>query len=66
MKQRSGRILKSFSAMIIPAVLGVGHYFAMSLWWLKLIFLVLSAILLWLVADSYARTSWAAVFHEEE
>ena len=61
MKQGGSRILKSFIVMIIPALLGVGHYLSLHLLWLKMIFLVLSAILLWLVWDSYANTSWGNV-----
>ena len=45
MKQGGSRIVKSFIVMIVPMVLGFGHYFSMHLWWLKLIFLVLSSIL---------------------
>jgi hypothetical protein len=39
-------------------MLGLGHYLALHLLWLKLIFLALSAIMLWLVLDSYGNTSW--------
>lgn len=66
MKQGGARILKSFIIMIVPAALGFGHYFSLNLLWLKLIFLVLSSILLWLVWDSYANTSWANVMKEQE
>jgi hypothetical protein len=66
MKQGGGRILKSFIAMAIPATLGFGHYFALHLLWLKLVFLVLSSILLWLVWSSYAETSWSDTLKEAE
>jgi ABC-2 type transport system permease protein len=66
MKQGGGRILKSFIVMIIPATLGFGHYFALHFLWLKLIFLVLSSIFLWLVWTSYAGTSWANMLKGEE
>lgn len=58
MKQGGSRIIKSFIVMIVPTVLGFGHFFALHLLWLKLIFMVLSAILMWLVWDSYSNTSW--------
>ena len=58
MKQGGSRILKSFIVMIVPTILGFGHFFAMHLLWLKLVFLALSAILLWLVMDSYSNTTW--------
>jgi ABC-2 type transport system permease protein len=64
-KQGGSRILKSFITMIIPTMLGFGHYFTVHMLWLKLIFLVLSAILLWLVWDSYANTSWAHMLKTE-
>jgi len=66
MKQGGARILKSFISMFIPALLGFGHYFAVHLLWLKLIFLVLSCILLWLVWTSYAATSWSDVIRIED
>jgi len=59
------KILKAFITLIIPGMLGVGHYFAIHIWWLKLLFLVLSAILLWLVWDSYSNTSWEDLKKEE-
>lgn len=46
----------TFTIFLIGA-LGFGHYLATFIW-LKLIFLVLSLILLWLVWDSYRNTSW--------
>jgi ABC-2 type transport system permease protein len=66
MKQNGSRILKTFFAMLMPITLGFGHYLAFHLLWLKLIFLVLSAIMLWLVWDSYANTSWANVIKSEQ
>lgn len=66
MKQGGGRIVKSLLSMAIPGLLGVGHYFALDMLWLKLIFLVLSSILLWLVLDSYARTTWANMIKGED
>ncbi|MDR3678471.1 MAG: hypothetical protein P4L41_00805 [Flavipsychrobacter sp.] len=61
MNQGGNRFLKSFIAMAIPSALGFGHYMAINILWLKLLFMVLSAILLWLVWDSYANTTWDAV-----
>ncbi len=58
MKEKGGRFLKSLLLMLIPAILGGAHYLAVEVWWLKLIFLGLSSILLWLVWDSYANVSW--------
>jgi hypothetical protein len=66
MKQGGGRIVKSFAVMVIPAALGFGHYFALNLLWLKFIFMALSGVLLWLVWDSYSRTSWANMIKVEE
>jgi len=66
MKQGGGRILKSFLSMLIPASLGFGHYFALHLLWLKLVFMVLSCLLLWLVWTSYADTSWTELIKTEE
>lgn len=57
-KQRGSRVVKSFIAMIVPATLGAAHYFSLPVWWLKLTFFILSSMLLWLVLDSYANTTW--------
>lgn len=65
-KQGGSRVLKSFLVMIIPSALGFGHYFSLNLLWLKMIFLVLSSMFLWLVWDSYANTSWATVIKGAE
>ncbi len=65
MKQGGSRILKSILGMLIPAMLGFGHYMAFNLLWLKLIFLGLSVIMLWLVWDSYAGTTWNNVMKTE-
>jgi hypothetical protein len=55
------KFLRALIGMSIPAALGIGHYFAMEMLWLKCIFLVLSSILLWLVWDSYSHTGWEAL-----
>lgn len=65
MKQGGSRILKSILGMLIPAMFGFGHYMAYNLLWLKLIFLGLSACLLWLVWESYAGTTWANMLKTE-
>lgn len=59
------KFLRSLIGMAIPATLGIGHYLALDMLWLKGIFLVLSSILLWLVWDSYAHTSWQVIAAEE-
>ncbi len=64
-KQKSGRVFRSIATMFIPFMLGGGHYLAREVWWLKLVFLVLSSILLWLLWDSYANTSWENISKEE-
>ena len=65
MKDRGSRFVRSVLMMLIPFLLGFGHYFSMNLLWLKLLFLVLSAIMLWLVADSYSNTSWENMIRRE-
>jgi len=61
----SNRVIKSFIAMVVPGALGFGHYLAIDLLWLKLLFLVLSSILLWLVWDSFTNTSWDTIKKNE-
>jgi len=65
MSAGSSRTVRVLVSLIVPFALGGGHFLAMHVWWLKLIFLTLSAILLWLVADSYANTDWANMKKEE-
>ncbi len=60
------KFLRAMFGMAIPGALGVGHYFALEMLWLKALFLLLSAILLWLVWDSYAHTDWSVIQAEEE
>lgn len=60
------KFLRAIIGMAIPGALGVGHYLALDMLWLKLLFLVLSSILLWLVWDSYAHTTWADVKSSED
>lgn len=55
------KFLRALLGMLIPTALGIGHYLALHLLWLKLIYLGLSSILLWLVWDSYLHTKWEAV-----
>jgi len=63
---KGSRFLRSLVGMLIPGALGFGHYIALDWPWLKLLFLVLSSILLWMVWDSYAHTSWAVVESDED
>jgi len=67
MKQGGARIFRSLIAMIAPVALGLAHYVCIrfDLLWLKFIFMGLSSILLWLVWDSYANTSWANMLKGE-
>jgi hypothetical protein len=65
LKNSGGRVIKSLLTLAIPGLLGFGHYLAINLWWLKLILLGLSGVLLWLVWDSYANTSWDDMKKEE-
>ena len=65
LKQKGSRVIKSLFTMIIPFALGLGHYASLSIWWLKLLFLILSSIALWMVWDSYANTDWARIAKED-
>jgi ABC-2 type transport system permease protein len=58
MNNAGNRFLRVIMMLAVPGLLGFGHYLAVDMAWLKCIFLMLSAILLWLVWDSYANTSW--------
>lgn len=51
-------ILRVLLAFLIPAVLGGLHYLALSLLWLKLLFLLLSALFFWLLWTSLQDKGW--------
>jgi hypothetical protein len=59
------KFLRAMLGMSIPFMLGLGHYFAIDMLWLKAIFLTLSSILLWLVWDSYSHTGWEVIKAEQ-
>ncbi len=64
-KQSGGKVIRSIITMLIPFVLGVGHYLSVHIWWLKLTFIFLSGALLWLIWDSYAGTNWGNIRKED-
>lgn len=64
MNEKGNRFFKTMFVMILPMGLGFGHYWTTItpwLWWMKLVFILLSSILLWLLWDSYKHTSWDEV-----
>lgn len=54
-------MVRVFGTLAFMAILGFGHYWASPLWWLKVIFLILSALLFWLVFDSLKNTGWSGI-----
>ena len=50
--------MRSLSTIFLMFFLGFGHYIASVFFWLKLLFLGLTLIFLWLVWDSVMNTSW--------
>ena len=64
MKEKGNRFFKTMFIMLLPTGLGFGHYWTTItpwLWWMKIVFIILSSILLWLLWDSYKNTSWEDV-----
>lgn len=59
-------VARIFFVFILMGGLGFGHYLASYFWWLKLLFLILSSIFLWLVWDSYISTSWENIKRAED
>ncbi len=57
------RILSSF---LLIGILGFSHYVASMFWWLEVLFIILSAIFLWLVWDSLKNTQWKDIYVAEE
>ena len=56
------RVLSSF---LLIGILGFSHYLASVFWWLEVLFIILSAIFLWLVWDSLKNTSWKNIYIAE-
>ncbi len=54
-------VIRLFLAFLIPVVLGGLHYLALKMLWLKLLFLALSGIFMWLIWTSLKEKSWAAI-----
>lgn len=61
MSSSGSKSLKVLAVMTVPVVLGLLHFLVSfsHQWWLKLLFIILSSILLWLVWDSYSKTQWS-------
>ena len=65
MNEKGNRFFKTLFIMILPMGLGFGHWAVSNaanslswLLWLKVIFILLSSIMLWLLWDSYKSTNW--------
>jgi len=56
-----GRILRVIFSLLIPALMGLGHYAALRLWWMKAVLLLVSAAALWWVWTSYRDSGWADI-----
>jgi hypothetical protein len=52
-------VVRVFIGLLIPTVLGLGHYMALSVPWLKVLFFVLAVALLWTVWAGLRETTWA-------
>lgn len=62
----SGRTLRMLLAFFIIGVFGFAHALALKFWLLKPLFMVLSAIALWIVWDSYSKSDWKTVKRAED
>jgi putative effector of murein hydrolase LrgA (UPF0299 family) len=58
-KQSAGSFIKGILILIIPGVIGVGHYFIAGYIWLVLIFGLMSFAALYLLYTKYRETGWA-------
>lgn len=67
MKERGVKsVLRLLLILVLIGGLGFGHAFAAITWWLKLLFIALSSILLWLLYDSLYNLSWNNIKNTEE
>ncbi|WP_343303297.1 hypothetical protein AAHN97_17210 [Chitinophaga niabensis] len=58
-KQSAGTFIKGMLILIVPGVIGVGHYFIAGYIWLVLIFGLMSFAALYLLYAKYRETGWA-------
>lgn len=66
-KDKAGKsVLRILLMFLLIGVMGVGHYLLSYFWWLKLIFLILSGILLWMLYDSLKKTPWTRIRDAQE
>lgn len=57
-KQSAGTFIKGMLILIIPGVIGVGHYFIAGYIWLVVIFGLMSFAALYLLYTKYRETGW--------
>jgi hypothetical protein len=57
-KQSAGTFMKGFLILIIPGMIGVGHYFIAGNIWLVVIFGLMSFAALYLLYTKYRETGW--------
>jgi ABC-2 type transport system permease protein len=61
----ASRFLFSLLGILVGGLLGLAHYLTFDFLILKVLFIVLSGIAIWLVSDSVLHTSWAALKSRE-
>lgn len=59
-------MLRVIIVMAVIGLLATGHYLASLMWWLKIIFIVLASILLWLLYDSLVNLPWSKIKTAED
>lgn len=59
-------IFRGLLTFLLVFVLGICHYLVSVFWWLKLIFIILTSIFLWLVWDSCRNIGWKAIAQGDE
>ena len=57
-RMRGGNFARSFITMLLPWVIGIGHYFIYDFQPVVYILLVLSVVTAWLLADSVRNRGW--------
>lgn len=70
MNSSGNKVVRSLISMLLPFALGGAHYAVLGLPWffsllLRLLLLLLSCILFWVIWDSYLHTSWDKMKSEE-
>lgn len=60
-QQSGARVFKSLASLLVPGFLALIHFLSFDMIWLKILFTLLSGIVLWMLWDSLLNLGWKAL-----